>query len=159
MSKTVGLAAGLVVVILAAGWFVSRPRGSDAEQVQQVLSSGLEAVRNKNLWGAMSCLSSDYHGEGESADNVRLMLLELFRDSDDIRVVLDDPEIAVHGDTAVVTGLGRASVITRDGSRMDRNSEATIVLRKENHHRYLIYPTREWKIVSALLRTEAQSFP
>ncbi len=145
----------IVAVLLTAGWLATRPRGSDDEQILRLIRDTEAAVNNRNLQKTMAAVSADYQGEGGTRNEIRLALLQVFRESKEVRVSIDSiepPRITATGDSA---SLSFAASIRVLGQGVDTQF-STIVglsLRKEAHRRLLIYPVREWRVTRARAKT------
>lgn len=141
-------------IILGGGWLASRPRGGDREQVQQVLVQLADAAEHRRLSQTLSCLSQDYRGAGQSYGQVRLILLRTFHDAASVQLDLSPPKISVNGNSATASTYVHARITSAGGASSEYSSDVTFELRREKHKRWLIYPVRVWRILSAETKTE-----
>lgn len=153
--KPAAAAVLIVAALLTAGWFATMPRGSDDEQIHRLIRNTEAAVNNRNLQKAMAAISVDYAGEGGTRNEVRLVLLQVFRESQEVRVSIDSiepPRISATGDSASLNFAASVRVI---GQGVDTQfaTAAELGLRKESHRRLLIYPVREWRVIRAKAKT------
>ncbi|MCC6485204.1 MAG: nuclear transport factor 2 family protein [Armatimonadetes bacterium] len=148
MNKTF-LTALAIAVALGAGWLASRPRGTDQQQIQNVLTGLTAAAEKRDIWRTLSHVSRDYKGVGGSYDQVRLILLQTFRDSSSIQIALHPPQISVHADSAVATTDANARITSNSGASAQYAGLVTLRLKREERKRWLIYPVQRWTIISA----------
>lgn len=154
MNKAI-IAVVLVALAAAAGvWYTAQPRGSDLEQITLVLSEAQEAIESKSLTRALGYLSEDYEGAGGNKQQVGALMLNAFRNSDEVRVVLDTPQIRVQGSDADVQTRASLSATSAagDSGRISYDTEAHFRLQKEDAKKYLVVPVRVWRIASAHFR-------
>jgi len=144
----------VLAAALAAGWFATRPRGTDEEQIRRLLEQARSAAASKNLGLALSVLSEEYRGEGGSKNEVRLLLLQAFRDIP-IRADFELTSLSISGDSAAAEALVRVRLRSQDGTATDLETSATLRFQREDHRRLLIYPVREWRLVEANVRRGA----
>ncbi len=148
MTRSIILAA-VIAAALAAGWFATRPRGTDEEQIRELLERARMAAARKDIGLALSVLSEDYRGEGGSRNELRLLLLQAFRDIHEIRADVDVTSLRVTGDTAAADVIARVRLRTQGGTATDFETAATLRFQREEHRRLLIYPVREWRLLEA----------
>lgn len=146
----------LIVVLLAAGWIATRPKGTDEEQIRDLTLQAEEAVRSRNLSKLMSIFSEDYSGAGGTRDQIRLLTMQAFRNSRETYLDTGEPEIQVSGDNATLTTEIRAGMESEGGSETSFQSSVTVRLRKEEGRRLLIYPVQVWRVVSSDSSTALQ---
>jgi hypothetical protein len=145
----------VLAAALAAGWFATRPRGTDEEQIRRLLEQARSAAASKNLGLALSVLSEEYRGEGGSKNEVRLLLLQALRDIPGIRADFELTSLSISGDSAAAEALVRVRLRSQDGTATDLETSATLRFQREDHRRLLIYPVREWRLVEANVRRGA----
>lgn len=146
------IVAAILAAALAAGWFATRPRGTDEEQIRELLERARTAASTKNLGQALSILSDEYQGEGGTKKEIRLLLLQAFRDIHEIRPDLEVDSIRVTGDSATAEVRARVRLRSQGGTATDFETSATLRFQREDHRRLLIYPVREWRLVEASAR-------
>ena len=150
MTKLKYIALALVVILIVTGYFVThRDQGTDEAQIVATIDRGQEAIREKNLSKAMSCISSNYKDEnGYNYDRIRLFGVEIFRSEADYNIKVTTPQIKVNGNDAVAVAKVGVTVGGGGGSSIYPTREITLRLKKEPVRRLLIYKVPEWKVIS-----------
>lgn len=129
----------LVVIIL--GWFVLKPGPNDKEQIQTALKNAIKAGKEGRPGGVMEYLSDSFRvnsvsyrpGGAQVADAIK-------RYKPDVTV--DNTEPTINGGTATITSNIELSILTRSISVPN----VTFTFKKEDAHRWLVIPTKEWKL-------------
>lgn len=152
MRKSSWVVLALVVVLAAGAVYLrasSRPKLSEEEQVQTFLSDGQEAIERKDLRGIMSCVSTEYSDAvGMTYDAIRLQAVEAIRTEGTYNVLLENPSIRIDGESAVIETRPTIYLVTGNGSQHRVFSQTlTLYLEKEDVKRFLVLPTKAWKVV------------
>jgi len=153
MSRVWMILGGALALVLAWGWFATRPHGTDQEQIIAVLTEAERTISGKDLRGTLGLISESYHGTGGTKPEVSGLLLQAYRDSAAIRPQLGTPTITVKDGTATVLTKGRLTAVLQSGAENSFQSDLVLTLRREDRKRYLIYPVQEWKFTSANIKT------
>jgi ketosteroid isomerase-like protein len=149
MTKLKYILIGLVAIILIVGYFgVHKDQGSDEDQIRAVIEQGQEAIREKSLSKAMSCISPDYKDQaGNDYDRIRVWGMQIFRAEATYTPQVSNVKVTIKGDDAVVT----AKVGVKLSGNFDQivpTRDVTLHLKKEPTQRYLIYHVPMWKVTS-----------
>ncbi|MEI6915851.1 MAG: hypothetical protein WCL39_12015 [Armatimonadota bacterium] len=144
----IGVALAVVIILTAAAWISSIPHGSDEEQIRAVVAKASASVRQQNIGQMMSCLSPDFTSELGDYDATRVVLLSFFRNVKTVDVAVASPTIKITGPTATAESAIRASWTSNGESTTDVSSHLSVELRRENHKAYLVFPRREWRILT-----------
>ncbi len=150
MRKSSWIALGIILAIAAALGYgkLSEPPPPDADQIRDLLARGEAAIEARNVNAAMSCVSGDYRDStGLSRDALRLQVARAFRQVEgyDLSVMADG--INPEGGRAEVTVRVILSAVENGTASQVFSGPVTISLRKEQARRYLVLPTRAWKVV------------
>ena len=142
----------LVIVVALGGLIgyqrISAPLLSDEQQIRTLLAEGEKAVERRSIKAALDSVSKDYSDPtGFNRDGLRLQVIEAFRTADGYDVSVQTEGIQVAGDTAEVQ-TEVAVVSLQKGDRHEVFSgPVTIRLAREPGRRYLVFPTKTWKVV------------
>ena len=137
------LAGVLILGAAAAGvyWWLL-PKGTDEQQVQDVIVRLGEAVEQKNVRRCMSLVSEGYHdGMGNTRTSLTRLAIDAFHTVDEITVASYDPKIDVAGDEATASVRVRIEY-TVSGRRAKTELMLTTKMRREGW-------LRKWRITNA----------
>ena len=150
MRKVTFVLLPLIVIGLAAGYFVfSRERGSDSDQITAMIERGRQGIERKSLNTAASCLSKSYSDQyGMNYDRIRVWAAQAFRAETSYEVAVDAPQVTVQGDQAQARTHVVVSTVASGDRQQVFSGDVLLRLRKERVRRYLIFPAREWKVIS-----------
>jgi len=152
MRKSSWLVVGIICALAAAlvylqlsGW----QRPSDEDQIQMLMAKGQSAIERKDLNGMMSCVSKDYSDSVFTYNTLRLQALEAARAEGRYDVLLKHTSVEVQGDTAVASTRVTVALVSDHGGMHDLlDSRITLRFKKERGKRFLVIPTRTWKVTS-----------
>lgn len=150
MRRSSWVVVGLIVV-LAAALLYARMAGrtdlTDEDQIQALLAKGQSAIENKDLKGALSCISRDYSDRaGLKFDTLRLQAAQAFQERGRYDVTLENASMAVDGDKAEVE-VGVTLDLTTQGKRNRVYAgRMGLSLRKEEGKHWLVIPVQKWKV-------------
>ena len=152
MKKLVLTIAVVLILVLGVGVYsiLTRPKLTDTKQIQALLLRGQAAIEKKNVKEAMSCLSAAYKDSaGYNYDTMRFQVIEAFKSDAKYEVDLKNTSIVINGDTAHVQAYLVFSM-TQELEHQTQNSNGMvgIDLKKEDSKRWLVFPTKTWKITS-----------
>jgi hypothetical protein len=150
MTKTRYILIALIIVLWGVGYIVAhKDQGPDAQQVTATVYRGRDAIQEKDLSKAMSCVSPAYHdGADYDFDRIRMLGVELFRAEAKYEVKMDQPKVKINGDRADVVTNITINYGHGDTTAMIPSRELTLHLRKEPTRKFLIYHVPEWKITA-----------
>jgi hypothetical protein len=137
------VAAVLILGAAAAGvyWWLL-PKGTDEQQVQDVIVRMGEAVEQKNVHGCMSFVSEGYHDSiGNTRTSLTRLAIDAFHTVGDITVASYDPKIDVANDEATASVRVRVEY-TISGRREKTELMLTLKLQREGW-------LRKWRITNA----------
>ncbi len=150
MKKSSWIVLATIVILggLLAYQKLSAPLPPDDEQISALLTAGEAAVESRSVRRALSCISRDYSDPtGLNSDALRLQVIEAFRAADAYDVTMQTAEMRIAGDTADVQTLVTVAAV-KDGDRHEVfEGQITIKLKKEPAKRYLVFPTKTWRVV------------
>lgn len=150
MKKKFGLALfSIAVIALAIGYFAAnRSTGSDQDQIIALIEQGRQSVETKSIDSAMSCVSKSYEDEaGMNYDRIKLLISEALRSESRYEVTIDTPIIEVEGaDKARAKAHVTVFSVNSESKQEIFSSDVAFLLTRERTRKYLIFPTREWKV-------------
>jgi len=135
----------LILVLLAggaAGWWKLRPRPSDKEQIERVITEVEAAIEQKSPRQVMTHVSHDYHDStGTTYREARLLSLRLLRIPEQIRVdILDYQGPVIADDLAKLRLMVQVNALSAGPSVAEASGEIRLLLRRER---------KGWKVISA----------
>jgi hypothetical protein len=143
-----------VICLLLIGLIYVRvsntPKMSPREQINLLLEKGKTAIEEKDLKAAISCVSKDYSDPaGLRFDTLRLQAIQAFRAEGRYRVLLENTDIQVEDDAAVIKTDVSIALGTDDAKMHQMFADTvTLTLRKEKSKRWLVMPVENWKVIS-----------
>jgi hypothetical protein len=150
MTKTRVIAALILIAVLAGVRYqmlLNRPAGSEEEQIASLIQRGVSGIERSDVRTAMSVVSKDYKDNyGTTYGSLKIRAADAMNSSVRPDVTITQPVIQVNGDQAEMRAHVR--MMDRHGDQLIFEHDLTFRLRKEQLHRYLIFPTREWRIVT-----------
>ena len=152
MKRSSWIILGLVCVLAIALMIIratSRAPLSDEEQIHLLLGECESAVEHKDLKRAFAHVSRDYSDEaGFAFETLRLQAIQAFRIEGRYDILLEDTAILVSGETAEVKTRASVSLISDGDAGEVFSGPLTIALRREKSTRWVVLPTKQWKVVS-----------
>jgi hypothetical protein len=147
MRKVIWLAVLVIAAAYVAAAFATLDRRGDAARVDSLIARGTQAVRDRNVIGAVSCISTNYRDEaGIGYDRLRILLAQAMRTETNYTLTTSNPVTTLDGDQATVTLHVTFKHPTGD-TFYDR--DITLELAKENATHMLIIPTKRWRVVGS----------
>lgn len=151
--RKVLMVLAVVILIFAAVLIYSviseKQRPSDEVQIRELLVKGESALEHKTLRSAMSCVSKDYTDDASMTyDELRAELQTYFLQQGTYDIQLSNTSIRPIKSLAKVTADVSVSLVY--GNQKDKlySSPLDIVLIKEKARRWLVMPTKVWKVTS-----------
>jgi hypothetical protein len=164
----IGTLAAILGVASAALWVklavdAQRPRGSDVQQLRQMLTDGEKYAEQRNAPALGRFISDNYRDNlGMSDSALRYEMNNWFRQHRAVEVTIPSEAVQItlspDGKTGAVTfpvslglqGQGQASTPSRHDLTL------TLSVAKEPVHYFWIFPGEEWKVTSADGYAEAE---
>jgi len=151
MKRSSWAIVGIICALAAALVYFhasGRPKPLGEEHIQMLLAKGQSAIERKDLKGVMSCISKDYSDSaGFTFDILRAQALEVIGTEGQYDVLLEHTSVEAHRNTAIANTQVTVYLVL-DHHRMHQffNGPITLHLRKEKSKRFLVIPTRIWKV-------------
>ncbi len=146
-SKNALGAAALLFVALIGYLVLRQPAPPDQYQIIAQIESARAAGEQHDVGGVMRIISGDYSdGNGLNAISLRAYLSRGIRGRTPVRVTLSPPTVIVQGDTA--TSICRFNVRRLEDNAVLYDNPVTLMWKREEGHRYLVLPTKVWRVVS-----------
>lgn len=149
MKKSSWIVLAAVVALAAVLGYnkLFAPPLSDREQIRALLASGEAAIEGRNMSAAMACVSKGYEDEsGLNRDALRLQVIEAFRNIDGYDLTVTTEEMRIDGKEAQARILVILAAV-EDGERHEVFSgPITVRLREEPSRRYLVLPSKAWRV-------------
>lgn len=146
----IGLA---VVVLVALRLTVFAPRPNDQELIKEALDQSIQASKEGRPGGVMDIISEKFNINGMRPGS-RWDIAKFIRDSKP-DVVVEDTTAFVDGDKARITSPVQLKMSFLNQKWDRRVDDVTIVFEKEDARRYLIFPTRKWRLTDVVLPPDA----
>ena len=146
-SKILLWLALLLVFVAAAFLFLRRPPVPDAVQISQQLEAARAAGERQDIGGVMSIISPKYHDANIPSPVQLRFLLNKVRGSQPVKITQSLPVVSVSGDTA--TSTSHLEITSPGDNRVLYSHDIVAQWKKEDANRYLILPTKVWRITSA----------
>lgn len=152
MRRAIGFIAILAAVILLI-FYASAPgrnSRSDREQIISLIAKGQQSIERKSINGVMSCVSDSYSDDmGNNSDRLRVYIADAFKQPGRYQVAVQSPIIEIRGSQA--TASMHVDVAYAFSGERDKifSGDITLILKKEELRRFFIFPSKEWKVVSA----------
>jgi hypothetical protein len=161
MKESSKIALGVVAVLLIAlvGLLLSRqPTVSDQDQIAAQLESARAAAQEYSASGVMNIVSADFKGQEPIAnvDGLNLALRQFLNTKHEIRVTLSPPNVVVQGDSA--TSTSQVMVQDAETGEIMYDKPVTLSWRREDGHRFLIFPAKVWRVVGAQYQGDLAGF-
>lgn len=145
-SKILLWLALILVFVVAAFVFLRQPPVSDEAQIAGQLEAARAAGERHDVGGVMAIVSQNYHDANVPSPVQLRFLLNKVQGSEPVRITQSLPVISVSGDTA--TSTSHLQVVSADG-RVLYSHDVVAQWKREDANRYLIIPTKVWRITSA----------
>lgn len=145
--KRLPLILGVVVIALVGLAFFAAKGPSDRELIRQALDESIVASREGRAGSVLDLISRDLRVNEMQIGGNRLDLAKYIRESrPDVTIATPEPTIA--GETAtIVSDIGIKGEVpfvrTPVQGRLD---DVKIILRRETARKWLVIPTRVWRI-------------
>ncbi len=146
-SKILLWLALILVFILAAFLFLRQPPVSDQAQIAQQLETARAAGERHDIGGVMSIFSAKYHDANVPSPVQLRFLLNKVQGSEPVHITQSLPVISVSGDTA--TSTSHLEVFSAADGHVLYSHDITAQWAREDANRYLIIPTKVWRVTSA----------
>lgn len=147
MRKAIWIAVLVIVIAYVAVAFATQDRRSDQAKVDALVARGTQAVRDRNLIGVVSCVSTNYRDEaGIGYDRLRILLAQAMRTETNYTLTTSSPVTTFDGDQATVT-LHITLKHAIGDPFYDR--DLTLELAKENASHMLIVPAKQWRVTGS----------
>jgi hypothetical protein len=146
-SKILLWLALILVFIVAAFIFLRQPPVSDQAQIAQQLETARAAGERHDIGGVMSIVSADYHDANIPSPVQLRFLLNKVQGSEPVKITQSLPVISVSGDAA--TSTSHLEVVSQTTNQVLYSHDITAQWKREDANRYLIIPTKVWRITSA----------
>ena len=146
-SKILLWLALILVLVVAAVILLRQPPVPDAAQIAKQLETARAAGERHDINGVMSIISPDYHDANVPSPIQLRFLLNKVRGSEPVTITQSLPVISVSGDTA--TSTSHLSVVSQADNHVLYSHDVVAQWKREDANRYLIIPTKVWRITSA----------
>ncbi len=146
-SKILLWLALILVFVVAALIFLRQPTVSDQAQIARQLETARAAGEKHDINGVMSIISANYHDANIPSPIQLRFLLNKVQGSEPVHIVQSLPVITVTGDTA--TSVSHLEVDSTAGGQALYSHDITAQWKREDANRFLIIPTKVWRITSA----------
>jgi hypothetical protein len=147
-SSKILLWLALILVFIAAAFiFLRQPPVSDQVQIAQQLETARAAGERHDIGGVMSIISPTYHDANIPSPVQLRFLLNKVQGSEPVKITQSLPVISVSGDTA--TSTSHLEVVSQTTNQVLYSHDITAQWKREDANRYLIIPTKVWRITSA----------
>lgn len=146
-SKILLWMALLLVFIVAAFVFLRQPPVSDEAQISGRLEAARAAGERHDVGGVMEIVSQNYHDANVPSPVQLRFLLNKVQGSEPVKITQSLPVISVSGDAA--TSTSHLQVISSANGRVLFSHDIVAQWKREDANRYLIIPTKVWRITSA----------
>ena len=157
-SSKIALLSALVAGIFLTGYLIlSQDQPSDQAQIIASLESARAAASARSVSGVMQFVSDKYvDSQGFKKGKLRFLLSQGLKGDDPITVEFTSPNITVNGDTATSKIHEKVRVDANSGNLSDE--DITLQWRREDGRKWLVVPTKIWRIVGADYRAPALPF-
>jgi hypothetical protein len=151
MRRIIGFLALIAAVLLMIFYAAhNQPSKSDREQIISLIAKGQQSIERKSVNGVMSCVSNNYSDDmGNNADRLRVYVADAFRQPGRFQVAVQTPLIEVRGSQAAAAMHVEVDYVASGERDKVFSGDITLILKKEHLRRFLIFPTKEWRVVSA----------
>ena len=146
-SKVLLWLALILVFIVVALVMLRQPPVSDQAQIAQQLETARAAGERHDVGGVMSIFSSHYHDANVPSPVQLRFLLNKVQGSEPVKITQSLPVISVTGDTA--TSTSHLTVTSVSSGQVLYSHDITAQWQREDANRFLIIPTKVWRVVSA----------
>lgn len=146
-SKILLWLALILVFIVAAFIFLRQPPVSDQVQIAQQLETARAAGERHDVGGVMSIFSATYHDANVPSPVQLRFLLNKVQGSEPVKITQSLPVISVSGDAA--TSTSHLEVVSQATNQVLYSHDITAQWKREDANRYLVIPTKVWRITSA----------
>lgn len=147
MGKTARIVSGLIGLALIA--FVLRMTlfgASDRVLIDEALAESVQAGKEGRPGGVLEYLSQSFTFNSDQLVDRRQVADFIRKAKPDVTLGSIDPEIK--GDSAEVVTSAHVKV-SGFGQSIDRQiPKVTIVLQRENATKWLVFPSKQWRVVS-----------
>jgi hypothetical protein len=149
----------LVVLVLAVGGFsllravdAQRPKGTDAEQIQDMLYQGERAAERRDASAVSRLVSKDYNDGMFNAARARYAIGDYLRRQRSIDITIPSESVSFQPGPGGKTGVVRFRLLLNGQSEGGPTSSAmnlTLTVVKEPVRYFGVFPGEEWRITSA----------
>jgi hypothetical protein len=137
-------------VLAVVGWrsTLAEERLSDEVRIRELLARGQQAITDKDVGEAMSCISRNYRDNmGLTYEAIRLQARQAIREGD-YDVTLDAPRISINGASATAETHVEASTHGSGKDSQPMSFDLELELAKEPAKQWLVFPVTRWRITS-----------
>jgi hypothetical protein len=126
---------------------VRQPTLTDQAQIAAQLEAARSAGERHDVGGVMAVVSDHYHDANVPSPVQLRFLLNKIQGDQPIQITQSLPVISVTGDTA--TSTSHLSVVSQSDNRVLYSHDITLQWQREDGNKFVIIPTKVWRIVSA----------
>jgi len=147
-SKTLVGAAVVLGVTLVVYLIATAPREPDRQQIADGIETARASIEHHNASSLLSVVSGDYKDATfANVDQLHYFLVRVFRDSGHISIATSATAIDVSGDTA--KSVSHVTIKSADSGVAIYDGNVSLNWRREEAHRYLVFPSTVWRVTSA----------
>jgi hypothetical protein len=145
------LVALIVIIVVLAGVryqiLLNRQTGTEEEQIAALIQRGVDGAEHNDSRTAVSVISNDYQDDaGMTGTILRMRVADELNSSVRLKITITKQVITTKGDDGAMQFHVRLVDLRDNNTIFDH--DLTLRLRKEHLHRYLIFSTYEWRIIS-----------
>jgi len=145
MRRAIWIAVVPIVLIYVVVAYATLDRRSNLDQISALVQQGIQAVQDRNVTAAVSCISPNYSDDaGFNYDRLRFVLGKAMNSEPDYVLTTSRPVVRTHGDQADVT---LHVVVKHPVGAIIYDRDVTLELAKDRSYHMLIIPTRRWLVV------------
>ena len=147
-----GLAASMVAVAFGVKAAVDgqRPRGTNTQQIMDMLYNGERAAERRSASGVSKYLAETYEdGLGNNKDRMRLLIRDGITRYRGLEVTLNNVEIQIDPGEQSATASFQVQFNGDIEGPASSNSSLSLRLVKERVYYYWLFPGEEWRVQSA----------
>jgi hypothetical protein len=143
--------AVVALVVLRLTVFADRP--NDQKLIQQALADSIQASKEGRPGGVMDKISEKFNINGMRPGS-RWDIAKFIRDSKP-DVVVENTQAFIDGDKAQITSPVQIKMSFLNQKWDRRVNNVTIVFEKEDGRKWLVIPTRQWRLTDVVLPADA----
>lgn len=140
----------MAVLVVAGGlWIILGPQPSDQEQITEAMNNAVKASREGRPGGVVEYLADSFEVNNTKYDVSRQVADAIQKYHPDIE--LSTTQAKVNGDSATVSTDVKLRILSKSISIPD----VTFKLHKDVETKWLVLPTKSWKLEGASVPPEA----